>query len=78
MTSRVKFKLEPNGFNSSDHINFWGEGFPAITFSQNWETDLNPRYHSSDDFVETLNLKTWYASYQYITGAVLSWAFDIL
>ncbi len=78
MTSKVKFKLLANGFKSSDHINFWGEGFAAVTFTQNWETDLNPRYHSSDDFTETLNLKTWYASYQYITGSILSWAFDIL
>lgn len=78
MTTRVKFKLQDNGFNSSDHINFWGEGFPAVTFTQNWETDRNPRYHTSDDFVETLNLTTWYASYQYISGAVLSWVFDIL
>ncbi|MBK22829.1 MAG: hypothetical protein CME70_02395 [Halobacteriovorax sp.] len=78
MTSKVKFKLSANGFKSSDHINFWGEGFAAVTFTQNWESDLNPRYHSSDDFPETLNLRTWYASYQYITGATLSWAFDIL
>ena len=78
MTSKVKFKLEANSFNSSDHINFWGEGFTAITFTQNWESDLNPRYHTSNDFVETLNLKTWYASYLYLSGAVLSWVFDIL
>ena len=78
MTSKVRFKLTPNGFNASDNINFWAEGFPAVTYSQNWETDLNPRYHTSNDFVETLNLKTWYASYQYITGAILSWVFDIL
>ncbi|MFT6071407.1 MAG: hypothetical protein ACJAT2_001586 [Bacteriovoracaceae bacterium] len=78
MTSKVKFELDPNGFDSSDHINFWAEGHAAVTFTQNWEEDLNPRYHTKNDFVETLNLKTWFASYQYITGAVLSWAFDIL
>lgn len=78
MTSKVKFELSSNGFDSSDHINFWSEGYPALTFTQNWEDDLNPRYHTKNDFVETLNLKTWFASFQYISGAVLSWAFDIL
>lgn len=78
MTRKVKFELDPNGFDSSDHINFWAEGHAAVTFTQNWEDDLNPRYHTKNDFVETLNLKTWFASFQYISGAVLSWAFDIL
>ncbi len=73
----VKFSIVENSFNSSDHINFWEEGFPAITFSQDWENDFNKkRYHSSNDFVETINFSTFYKSYQYITGGILGYLFD--
>lgn len=78
LTNKVKFELEENGLNSLDHFSFWEQGLPAITFSQNWESDLNPRHHTHNDFVETLNLKTWYGCYEYITAAVISWVFDIL
>jgi Zn-dependent M28 family amino/carboxypeptidase len=74
----VKFSIVENSFNSSDHINFWDEGFPAITFSQDWENDFNKkRYHSSNDFVETINFKTFYRSYLYITSGVLGYLLDI-
>ena len=79
VTSTVKFKLVANGFNSSDHISFWDAGFPAVAFTQDWENDFNTnRYHGRNDFVETLNFKTLYHSYKYITGAVAAWAFDLL
>lgn len=74
----VKFTIIENSFNSSDHINFWDEGFPAVTFSQDWENDFNKkRYHSSDDFVETINLRTFYKSYVYITSGILGFLYDI-
>lgn len=79
ITSSVKFSLVANSFNSSDHLSFWESGFPAVTFTQDWENDFNTgRYHSRNDFVETLNFKTLYFSYRYITGAVAAWAFDLL
>jgi Zn-dependent M28 family amino/carboxypeptidase len=76
MTGGVKFEIVGNGFNSSDHIHFWEAGIPAVTFTQDWENDFNPRYHTSNDFAETLNLKTFHNSFQYIAGAVLATALN--
>jgi len=77
MTSRVRFKPLENSFNNSTHISFWEKGFPAIVFSQDWENDFNSkRYHNTNDFPETLNSKTFYASFQFITGAILSKLFN--
>jgi acetylornithine deacetylase/succinyl-diaminopimelate desuccinylase-like protein len=77
--SGVNFTAVSNSFNSSDHINFWEAGLPAVTFTQNWEGDFNEkRYHTANDFPETLNYKTWHFSFRYIAGGILGWCFDIL
>jgi Zn-dependent M28 family amino/carboxypeptidase len=76
--SGMKFDVVSSGFNSGDHINFWEESFPALTFTQNWEDDFNAkRHHTSNDFVETLNFKSLYNSFRYIGPSVLAWAYDI-
>jgi Zn-dependent M28 family amino/carboxypeptidase len=78
MTSYVKFEIVANSFNSSDHINFWNNGIKAITYTQDWENDFNKkRYHTPNDFVETLNFKSLYNNFLHISGSVLAWSFDI-
>ena len=62
--------------NTSEH--FWTQGIPAVTMTQNREGDLNPRFKTSNDFVETLNLNTYTNVFKYITSAVLSWDYDIV
>ncbi len=74
----IEFKPEANGMNSSSHISFWEAGIPAICFSQNWESDFNPRFHTPNDFVETLNMNTYINAFRYITGAMLAWNYDIV
>jgi len=75
---RVRFDIEDNSFNSSDHINFWDQKIPALTFTQNWEEDFNKeRYHTSNDFPETLNFSTLYNSFRFITSGVLAWNFSL-
>ncbi len=74
----IEFKPEANSMNSSSHISFWDAGLPAICFSQNWESDFNPRFHTPNDFVETLNINTYTNAFRYITGSVLSWNYDIV
>ncbi len=75
----VHFNIVDNSFNSSDHVPFWQAGVPAMVFTQNWDSDFNLKnQHSANDFVETLNFKTYNRSVQYILGAVLGWAYDIL
>jgi hypothetical protein len=73
-TRVVDFKITPNSFNMSDHINFWPLGIPVIALTQDWENDLNPRQHSKDDFFETLNFTTLYGNYKFIASAVVQWA----
>jgi hypothetical protein len=76
--SGMRFDIEANGFNRSDHINFWDESLPAITFSQNWEDDFNnSRNHTSNDFVETLNFKSLHNAFRYIGASVLAWTYDV-
>lgn len=78
INSMIDFKPEANSMNSSSHIRFWENGIPALCFSQNWETDFNPRYHTSNDFVETINMNTFDNGFRYITGAILAFDFDIV
>jgi hypothetical protein len=74
----IDFKPEANGMNSSSHISFWEAGIPAICMSQNWESDFNPRFHTPNDFVETLNINTYTNAFRYITGSVLAWNYDVV
>lgn len=74
----IEFAPEANGMNSSSHISFWEAGLPAICLSQNWESDFNPRFHTPNDFVETLNMTTYASAFRYITGSVLAWNYDIV
>lgn len=73
----VKFAVIPNGFNSTGHSLFWEQGFPAVVFTQNWDSDLNPNEHSSNDIVETLNMSTLYGSYRFVAGAIIGWTLDL-
>lgn len=56
---------------------FRESGVSAITFSQNREGDLNPRYMTANDFIETLNLNTYSNVFKYITSALLVWNYDV-
>lgn len=78
MYPQIEFLAEANGMNSSSHINFWEAGIPAVCFSENWESDFNPRFNTSNDFVETLNMNTYLNAFRYITGAILAWNYDIV
>jgi hypothetical protein len=78
LVSTIEFKPEANSMNSSSHINFWEAGYPAVCFSENWESDFNPRFHTPNDFVETLNINTYANAFKYITGALLAWNYDIV
>lgn len=73
----IKFELARNDFISSDNFRFWDEGIPAITFSQNWEDDFNPKYQTGNDFPETLNQESLYNSYRYIAQGVLAHLLDL-
>jgi hypothetical protein len=66
-----------NAMNSSSHQVFWDRGFDAVVMTQNWESDFNPRWHTPNDFVETLNLSTWTSAFKFITGSVLSLSFGV-
>jgi Zn-dependent M28 family amino/carboxypeptidase len=76
--SRVSFELKANNFEQSDTFRFWERGIPAVTFSQNWEDDFNPKfYQTSQDTPEVLNHETFYGAYKFIGGSVLSTLLDI-
>jgi hypothetical protein len=74
----IEFSPLANGMSLSSQQSFWDAGIPAICFSQNWESDLNPRINTANDFVETLNMATYVSSFRYITGALLAWNYDIV
>ena len=78
ITQKVTFEIKPNGFESSDNFRFWEQGFMAVTFSQNWEDDFNPKfYQTSQDTSETLNHETLWHAYQYVGGAVIGTLLDL-
>lgn len=73
----IDFRAEANAMNSSSHEMFWKEGLSAVVLTQNWESDFNPRWHTPNDFYETLNLNTWNSSFRFIAGAVLSMVYGV-
>lgn len=75
--SSIDFKPEANAMNSSSHAMFWKEGLSAVVLTQNWENDFNPRWHTPNDFYETLNFNTWNSAYRHIAGAVLSMVYGV-
>lgn len=78
ITQKVRFEPKANGFENSDHIRFWEQGFKAVTFSQNWEEDFNPKfYQTAQDSTETLNHETLWHAYQYVGGAVIGTLLDL-
>ena len=76
--SGMRFEITQNGFDRSDHVPFWEEGFPALTFSQNWEDDPNKKNHTPNDFVETLNFRSLDRAFRFITAGVIAWTYDII
>lgn len=74
----VRYELASNASLVSDQKSFWDAGVPAVVFTGDWENDFNPRNHTKDDFVETINQKTFYNNLRYALGAVLGWAYDIV
>lgn len=74
----VSFNPISKTFKNGDSVSFNKFQIPAITFTQNWEDDFNgARIHTSSDFVETLNLKTYYDSFRFVAGAVSAWALGL-
>jgi len=74
----IKFKFVQNNFKKSGHFRFWDKGIPAITLSQNWESDFNSKgYQSPNDFPETINQQTLHYSLQYVASMVLGYAKNI-
>lgn len=73
----IKFEVARNDFNNSDNFRFWDVGIPAITLSQNWEDDFNPKYQSGNDFPETINQQSLYNAFQYIAQGVLGHLLNI-
>ena len=74
----MDFVPTENDFNQGDGSAYWELGVPTLVFTQNWETDMNPNYHTISDFAETLNYQTLFKSYEFIASGVLAWAFDIV
>jgi hypothetical protein len=71
--SAPRFKLVSNSEPLEGSPGFWEDSWPSVSFSQNWQDDSNfKRVHTSDDFPETLNFRTLFDSYRFITGALLS------
>ncbi|MBI2522279.1 MAG: M28 family peptidase [Bdellovibrio sp.] len=76
--SGIQFEINANDFNQGNGAAYWDLDAPTLIFTQNMESDMNPNYHTADDFAETLNYQTLYKSYQFIATGVLAWAFDIV
>lgn len=78
MYPMIDFIPTANGMNSSSHIRFWEAKIPALCFTQNWETDFNPRFHTPDDFVETVNMNTYVNGFRYIVSSLLAFDFGMV
>jgi len=49
------------GTTNSDHASFWGQGFSAILFGENWKTnDITPGFHSNNDRINLFNMSYYH------------------
>ncbi len=63
----------------TDAVNgFWQLGIPGIIVTQDRENDFNPRFQTSNDFYETINLMTYNNVFRFLTSAVLAWNYDMV
>lgn len=68
---RPKFTPIGNSYPHSGALHLWDEALIGTTLSQNWEEDFNKgRNHTSNDFVETLNLKTLFSVFKFVASGV--------
>ena len=51
---------------------------PEVLITQNLTGDLNSRYLTPNDFVETLNIATYTNVFKFLTSAVLVWNYDVV
>lgn len=66
----IKFTPVGNSHPHSGSLGQWDSSLIGATFSQNWEEDFNLKgNHNSNDFIETLNLKTYYRAFRFIAAA---------
>lgn len=78
ITDKITFTVKPIGFENSDNIRLWDQGFIGGTYTQNWEEDFNPKFFQNpQDTPETLNHSTLYSAYQYLGGAVIGTLLDL-
>jgi hypothetical protein len=48
--------ISPDYKGASDHVSFWGQGYPAILAIEDDEDDFNDYYHSRNDRLANFNL----------------------
>ena len=78
INKRVRFDQSTKDFIYPDSSYFRRAGIPTIIFSQDIENDYNKkRINTENDFPETLNIKTLYASYKYLAQATSHWLLDL-
>ena len=76
--SNMSFEVMANGYSNSDHIHFKNLGIPSLVLTQNLEKDYNKnKHHTSNDFAESINSKTFYSAFKYVASAIIAWSFDI-
>lgn len=78
INKRVRFDQSTKDFIYPDSSYFRRADIPTIIFSQDIENDYNKkRINTENDFPETLNIKTLYASYKYLAQATSHWLLDL-
>jgi hypothetical protein len=77
--SAMKWDIMANSYDNSDHSNFWRKGLTAVAFTQDLENDYNSeKHHTSNDFAETVNQKSFYYAFRSLTSGVLGWNYDLI
>ncbi|MFW5887499.1 MAG: M28 family peptidase [Bacteriovoracia bacterium] len=74
----VNFEIIKKDFDYGDALSFQSANLPTVTFTQNWDNDFNSKAnHTANDFVESINFKTFYNSFLYIGGSVIAWSYGL-
>lgn len=62
-------QIHADGDEYSDHYSFWQKGYPAAFAIEDWEHDITPYYHTTNDRIGTLNFPYYTAFVQATVAA---------
>lgn len=73
--SRVELRPGPYAMTGADY--FWNKSMHAIALTHDFESDPNPRMHTPNDFIETLDLLAFDQNFRSIMAGIIGYSLNL-